>query len=80
MHYLLIAALVGIAVIAASFWFIKVRKEKFTMKLYRPTYKTKIPATTWDPADVLTAVIPRGKGKSPALAVELGDYRRFNRI
>jgi hypothetical protein len=79
MHYLLIAALV-VAVVAASFWWIKVRKEKFTMKLYRPTYKTKIPATTWDPADTLTAVMPQGKGKSPVLAVELGDYRRFNRI
>jgi len=79
MHYLLIAALV-VAVVAASFWWIKVRKEKFTMKLYRPDYRTNIPANTWDPADTLTAVMPQGKGKSPALAVELGSYRRFNRI
>ena len=76
--YLLIALI--IAVIAAAFWWFKVRKEKFTMKLYRPTYTTKIPATTWDPADILTAVMPQGMGKTPALAVELGDYRRFTRI
>ena len=79
MHCLLVAAL-AIAVIAASFWWFKVRKEKFTMKLYRPNYTTNIPANTWDPADILTRVMPQGQGKPPALAVELGDYRRFNRI
>ncbi|AGE49892.1 hypothetical protein PBCVCan184_624L [Paramecium bursaria Chlorella virus Can18-4] len=79
MHYLLVALIV-VAIVAASFWWIKVRKEKFTMKLYRPTYETKIPATTWDPASMLTEVMPQGKGKSPALAVELGNYRRFVRV
>jgi hypothetical protein len=50
------------------------------MTLYRPTYEYKIPPTTWDPADILTAVLPPGKDKPPKLAVELGDYRRFQRI
>lgn len=79
MNYLLLALAV-VAIVAASFWWFKVRKEKFTMKLYRPNYRTNIPATTWDPADVLTAVMPEGKGKTPKLAVELGDYRRFVRV
>ncbi|AGE50219.1 hypothetical protein ATCVCanal1_519L [Acanthocystis turfacea Chlorella virus Canal-1] len=50
------------------------------MTLYRPTYEYNIPATTFDPADILTAVLPTGQDKPPKLAVELGDYRRFNRI
>lgn len=79
MHYLLVALIV-VAIIATAFWWFKVRKEKFTMKLYRPNYRTKLPEDEFDPASVLTAVMPQGKGKTPALAVELGDYRRFNRI
>ena len=78
MNVLMIA--IAVLVIAALFWFFKIRKEKFVMTLYRPNYTTNIPPTTWDPADVLTAVMPQGKNKSPKLAVELGDYRRFNRI
>jgi hypothetical protein len=50
------------------------------MQLYRPRYDYDIPENTFDPADVLTAVLPTGKNKSPKLAVELGDYRRFQRI
>lgn len=65
---------------AVAYWYLKIRKEKFTMTLQRPRYSYNIPPTTWDPADVLTAVLPTGKNKSPKLSVELGDYRRFNRI
>jgi hypothetical protein len=76
----LVPILVVLAVLAAAFWWFKVRKEHFVMKLYRPTYTTSIPPTTWDPADVLTAVMPTGMHKAPKLAVELGNYRRFNRV
>ena len=70
-----------IIVIAAIFWWwFNVRTEKFMMKLYRPTYTTSIPATTWDPADILTAVMPQGIDKHPKLAVESGNYRRFQRV
>ena len=80
MKTLLVLA-VSLIVAAAIWWFFSGRKkEKFSMKLYRPEYKYNIPATTFDPADVLTAVLPTGKNKPPKLAVELGDYRRFRRI
>jgi len=77
----LLVVLIIVALVAAlAFWFFKVRKENFTMTLYRPKYSYNIPETTWDPASVLTSVLPTGKNKPPKLAVELGDYRRFNRI
>jgi hypothetical protein len=66
---LLIAVLIAIA-----FYFLKMRKEKFIMKLYRPNI-TRVPDDEWDPASILTAVTP-----GPKLVVERGDYRRFNRI
>jgi len=71
---LLIVAIVA----AAAFYLVNMRKEKFIMKLYRPTPVLSPPATTWDPADILTAVLPSKTG--PKLVVEKGDYRRFNRI
>ena len=67
---LLIVALVA----AAAFYFLKMRKEKFIMKLYRPNI-TRVPDDEWDPASILTTVTP-----GPKLVVERGDYRRFNRI
>jgi hypothetical protein len=77
----LVTILVVLAVLAAAlFYWFKIRKEKFVMQLYRPNYTTNIPATTFDPADILTAVMPTGMHKAPKLAVELGSYRRFNRI
>ncbi|AGE55049.1 hypothetical protein FK949_gp259 [Paramecium bursaria Chlorella virus NYs1] len=77
MHIILILLLVAI-VAAAAFYFMKKRKEKFIMKLYRPTPVVSVPSNTWDPADILTAVLPSKTG--PKLVVEKGDYRRFNRI
>ncbi|AGE55708.1 hypothetical protein ATCVMN08101_630L [Acanthocystis turfacea Chlorella virus MN0810.1] len=79
MNTLLILVL-ALIVIAAAWWFFAGKKENFTMTLYRPTYEYNIPPTTWDPRDILTAVLPTGKDKPPKLAVELGDYRRFQRI
>ena len=72
--------IVVLLLIAAAFWWFKVRKEKFVMHLYRPTYVTKIPENEFDPASILTAVMPQGMNKPPKLAVELGDYRRFQRV
>ena len=80
MNALLILALAVVVAVAVAWWFFAGKKEKFTMALYRPTYKYDIPETTWDPADILTAVLPTGKDKPPKLAVELGDYRRFQRV
>ena len=77
MHIAIILLIVAI-VAAAAFYFVNMRKEKFIMKLYRPTPVLSPPATTWDPADILTAVLPSKTG--PKLVVEKGDYRRFNRI
>jgi hypothetical protein len=76
---ILVVLAVLAAIAAAAFWWMKIRKEKFVMQIYRPTYVTSIPATTFDPADILTAVMPSGMHKPPKLAVELGDYRRFRR-
>jgi hypothetical protein len=76
----LLLLVLTLVVIATAWWFFTGRKENFIMTLYRPTYEYKIPPTTWDPADILTAVLPTGQDKPPKLAVELGDYRRFNRI
>jgi hypothetical protein len=75
----LVLILVVLAVLAALFLWFKIRKEKFVMQLYRPTYSA-IPNTEWDPADILTAVMPTGPGKPPRLAVEKGNYRRFQRV
>jgi hypothetical protein len=75
----LLTILVVLAVLAAVFWWFKIRKENFVMTLYRPTYTTNIPPTTFDPADILTAVMPQGMHKPPKLAVEKGNYRRFRR-
>lgn len=83
----LLASIVAVAVVASILWVTmfliksqRKKKEKFTMQLYRPRYDYDVPQNTWDPADILTAVLPTGMNKSPELAVELGDYRRFNRI
>ncbi|APC25791.1 hypothetical protein BST79_gp278 [Only Syngen Nebraska virus 5] len=78
MHHLVITLLIVALVAAIAFYFLKIRKEKFIMKLYRPTPVLSVPPTTWDPADILTAVLPSKTG--PKLVVEKGDYRRFNRI
>jgi len=77
MHIGIILLLIAV-LIAIAFYFLKIRKEKFIMKLYRPTPVLSVPPTTWDPADILTAVLPSKTG--PKLVVEKGDYRRFNRI
>jgi hypothetical protein len=77
----LLILFVALLVAASAWWFfVGMKKEKFTMKLYRPGYKYDIPETTFDPASILTTVLPTGKDKPPKLSVELGDYRRFNRI
>ncbi|AGE49541.1 hypothetical protein ATCVNEJV2_605L [Acanthocystis turfacea Chlorella virus NE-JV-2] len=78
----LLVSIVAIAVVAFVLWVIKTqwKKEKFTMKLYRPNYSYDVPENTWDPADILTTVLPTGMNKPPELSVELGDYRRFQRI
>ena len=77
----LLILFVALLVAAGAWWFFvgMKKKEKFTMTLYRPGYKYDIPEATWDPADILTTVLPTGKDKPPKLAVELGDYRRFKR-
>ena len=72
--HLVITLLIVALVAAVAFYFLKMRKEKFIMKLYRPNI-TRIPDNEWDPASILTAVTP-----GPKLLVEHGDYRRFNRI
>ena len=77
MHIVLILLVLAI-IAAAAFYFMKNKKEKFIMKLYRPTPVLSPPSDTWDPADILTAVLPSKTG--PKLVVEKGDYRRFNRI
>ena len=71
---LVITLLIVALVAAVAFYFLKMRKEKFIMKLYRPNI-TRVPDDEWDPASILTAVTP-----GPKLLVEHGDYRRFNRI
>jgi len=72
--HLVITLLIVALVAAVAFYFLKMRKEKFIMKLYRPNI-TRVPDDEWDPASILTAVTP-----GPKLLVEHGDYRRFNRI
>ena len=76
MHIVLILLILAI-IAAAAFYFMKNKKEKFIMKLYRPNI-TRVPDDEWDPASILTAVLPSKTG--PKLLVEHGDYRRFNRI
>ena len=80
MNLVMILVVLAVIAAAAAFWWFKVRKEKFIMQLYRPTYTTSIPPTTFDPADILTAVMPQGMHKPPKLAVEKGSYRRFQRV
>jgi hypothetical protein len=73
MTYAKILIALAIALVVFLVWkFFFNKKEKFTMKLYRPTFG-KIPKNEWDPASVLTAVLP-----GPVLALEGGDYKEVN--
>ena len=78
MHFGIVLALIAVLIAAVAFYFLKMRKEKFIMKLYRPTPVLSVPEDEWDPASMLTAALPSKTG--PKLVVEKGDYRRFNRI
>jgi len=76
LHMLL--ALIAIALAAFVMMKFMKKKEKFVMKLYRPTPVVNVPEGTWDMADTLTAVIPSKDG--PKLVTQNGNYRRFNRV
>lgn len=76
-HILLVVASLAFIVLVAM-QFTGKKKEKFIMQLYRPTPVLRVPDNTWDPADILTAALPSNDG--PKLVMELGDYRRFQRV
>jgi hypothetical protein len=81
MHHILLTLAVLAIVVFGAMQFMKMKKmkkEKFIMQLYRPTPVLSVPENTWDPADTLTAALPSKDG--PKLVVELGDYRRFQRV
>ena len=78
-HILLIVAVIALVIFVATHIMKKTeKKEKFTMKLYRPIPVLSVPHNTWDPADILTAELPSKDG--PKLVIEKGNYRRFNRF
>ena len=77
-HILVVLAVLALAVFGAMQFMKMKKKEKFIMQLYRPTPVISVPENTWDPADTLTAALPSKDG--PKLVVELGDYRRFQRV
>ena len=78
LHILLVLAIVAIVAFGAMQFMKMKKKEKFIMQLYRPTPVVRVPDSTWDPADTLTAALPSKDG--PKLVVQLGDYRRFQRV
>ena len=77
-HILVVLAVLALAVFGAIQFMKMKKKEKFIMQLYRPTPVISVPENTWDPADTLTAALPSKDG--PKLVVELGDYRRVQRV
>jgi len=77
MMYVLLA-LAAIALVAFVMMKFMKKKEKFVMKLYRPTPVVNVPENEWDPASMLTAVIPSKNGLE--LVTQKGNYRRFNRV
>ena len=78
LHILLVLVVLAIIAFGATQFMKMKKKEKFIMQLYRPTPVVSVPENTWDPADILTAALPSRDG--PKLVVELGDYRRFQRV
>jgi hypothetical protein len=80
LHILLVLAVVAIVIFGAMQFMKmnKTKKEKFIMQLYRPTPVISVPENEWDPASMLTQALPSKNG--PKLVVELGDYRRFQRV
>ena len=66
----------AVIVLVAFVLVAKARKEKFTMKLFRPPY-SKIVPEIWDPASVKTMVLPGQR--APYLLIEDGDPRKYRR-
>jgi hypothetical protein len=78
LHILMVLAVVALVAFGAMQFMKKMKKEKFIMQLYRPTPVLRVPDNEWDPASMLTQALPSKDG--PKLVVELGDYRRFQRV
>jgi hypothetical protein len=78
MIILAVLAVLALAIFGVMQFTKKSKKEKFIMRLYRPTPVISVPENEWDPADILTASLPSRDG--PRLVTQKGDYRRFNRV